>query len=284
MLQKLLHELSCTAWAVEEWALNAMQSSVIAGRAAAPEILPIETKRGGNVAIVQIRGVIMHKDSMLARWFGLATCEGISETINNLVNDETINHIVLDIDSPGGSVFGVGELAEEIFSLRESKKITAISNPLMASAAYWIGSAASEVVAIPSSETGSIGVFGMHIEQSKMLDELGIDVTLISAGKYKTEGNAFEPLTDEAREHMQATINQYYSQFTSAVAKFRGVKSSDVTGGFGQGRVLTAKDAKAAGLVDRIQTQRQFMNKLTATKARTPRRRLQAELNQLSAT
>lgn len=278
MKKQLLHELASTPWAIEDWALNAMQQSIIAGRGNDSELLPIQTKRGGNVGVIQVRGAIVQKESLLSRYFGLATCEGLSAAINTLVGDETVNTIVLDIDSPGGSVFGIDELAGEIFAHRDTKKIIAVSNPLAASAAYWIGSAASEFAAIPSSHTGSIGVFGMHIQQSKMLNDLGIEVTLISAGKYKTEGNAFEPLTDEGREHMQDTINQYYDKFTSDVAKFRGVKKSEVTGGFGQGRVLTAKDAKAAGLIDRIQTKNQLLSKLTATKARTPKRRMAAEI------
>jgi HK97 family phage major capsid protein len=117
-----------------------------------------------------------------------------------------------------------------------------------------LGAAAHEFVVIPSGEVGSIGVFAMHIDVSKALEEFGITVTLVSAGKHKTEGNPFEALSEEARSAIQASVDDYYGMFTRAVAKYRGVSTKEVREGMGEGRVMTAQKAQAAGLVDRVAT------------------------------
>jgi capsid assembly protease len=124
----------------------------------------------------------------------------------------------------------------------------------MASAAYWLAASASEIVALPSAQVGSIGVFSMHEDVSKALDEKGVKVTLISAGKFKTEGNPFEPLSDDAKAAVQGTVDFYYGQFTSDVANGRGVAVDSVRAGFGEGRVVTAKDALKLGMIDRVGT------------------------------
>jgi ClpP class serine protease len=85
-----------------------------------------------------------------------------------------------------------------------------------------------------------------------MVENEGVKVSLVSAGKYKTEGNPFEPLTDEAREAIQEMVDDYYSMFINAVARNRGVSASDVRGGFGEGRVVSADKAVALGMVDRV--------------------------------
>jgi membrane-bound ClpP family serine protease len=82
-------------------------------------------------------------------------------------NDPNVKAVVIDVDSPGGSVDGVAELFDQIYSARGSKPITAISNTLMASAAYWIGTAADELVVSPSGQVGSVGVYMVHDDFSK---------------------------------------------------------------------------------------------------------------------
>jgi signal peptide peptidase SppA len=134
---------------------------------------------------------------------------------------------------------------------------------MMASAAYWLASQADEIVSIPSGNVGSIGVFSAHQDLSAALEKEGIKVTLIKAGKFKVEGNPFEPLSDEARAQIQTRVDDAYSQFTKDVARGRGVKPSDVRGGYGEGRALPAKEAKAVGLIDRIATMDEVLGKLT---------------------
>jgi signal peptide peptidase SppA len=141
-----------------------------------------------------------------------------------------------------------------MYEMRGKKAQIAQVNDLAASAAYWLASQADEIVSIPSGTAGSIGVFTVHQDLSEALAKEGIKVDVIRAGKYKVEGNPFEPLSDEGRAFIQARVDEAYSSFVKDVARGRGVNVSDVKGGYGQGRALSAKDALTAGLIDRIGT------------------------------
>ena len=105
-----------------------------------------------------------------------------------------------------------------------------------------------------SGQVGSIGVYGVHEDLSKAAERLGVKTTLISAGKYKTEGNPWEPLSDLARSEMQSKVDAHYRQFTDDVAFGRGVSPGAVVKGYGEGRMLLARPALAAGMVDEIGT------------------------------
>ena len=213
-------------------------------------------RSSGTVAVVPIVGVI---DQRRNYWGNVFTDE-LGPMLDSLVANESIGAIVLDVDSPGGSVSGVPELAEHIRGLRGTKPIYSISNPQMASAAYWLGTAADKTFVTPSGEVGSIGVWTMHIELTKMLEEWGVKITGISAGKYKVEGNWWEPLGDEAKASMQADVDAYYGMFLDAVAKNRGRRSSTVQREFGEGRMVMAEGtednpgAVKRGMADGIAT------------------------------
>ncbi|NJN53292.1 MAG: S49 family peptidase [Anaerolineae bacterium] len=187
---------------------------------------------------------------MMSEMSGAVSVQKFTAQFRAALRDPDIASIVIDVDSPGGQVGGVEELAAEIFDARGQKPITAVVNTLAASAAYWIASAADEIVISPSGQAGSIGVFLIHEDMSAALAAAGETVTLISAGKYKVEGNPFEPLTEEARGAMQEMVNEYYGMFTKAVARNRGVKVADVRNGFGEGRVVGAGQAVALGMAD----------------------------------
>jgi signal peptide peptidase SppA len=182
---------------------------------------------------------------------------------------------VLDIDSPGGSIAGITELAAEIRSARGAKPIVAVANTLAASAAYWLGSQADQFVVTPSGHVGSIGVYAVHQDVSKMLDEAGVKMTIVSAGPHKTEGNEFEPLTDEARAEIQARVDASYDQFVEDVAAGRNVPVATVRADFGGGRVLTARDALKAGMVDRVETLAQTIQRVG--RSASSARRMSAE-------
>lgn len=222
----------------------------------------------GAVAVIPIYGVISQRMDMMTEMSGGTSTEAVGAAFTSAMRDPQVSAIVLDIDSPGGSVSGVPELAETIRKARGEKPIIAVANSLMASAAYWIGSAAEEVVASPSADVGSIGVYQIHVDASGFYQGQGLRHTMISAGKYKTEGNPYEPLDDDAREAMQGAVNEWYGLFTAAVAKHRDDTPAAVREGYGQGRVLTAKQAKAAGLVDRIATLDDVLAELASGKAR----------------
>lgn len=212
-------------------------------------------EKKGAVAVLPIFGIINQRVSnMDVSSGGMFSIDKFSQTFRQAVADPNVKAIVLNIDSPGGGVFGVAELADEIYAARSQKHIVAVANSLAASAAYWIASAADELVVTPGGMVGSIGVYMMHDDLSAAYEAAGIKTTIIQAGKYKTEGNSLEPLTDEARQALQDDVNAYYDMFIENVAKGRGIAAKDVRNGYGEGRVLNAKGAKAAGMVDRIDT------------------------------
>jgi signal peptide peptidase SppA len=251
--------------------------SVLAFRAAGHEFTAYEIKArigdgGGDsprqasqgaVAVIPIRGVLANRMSGMEESSGGASAEQIGAKVAHAAADPDIKTIVYDIDSPGGTVPGIQELAAQMFALRGVKKQVAQVNDCACSAAYWLASQCDEIVSIPSGTTGSIGVFAAHEDLSAALDKEGIKVTLISAGKYKTSGNPFEPLSDEERAVIQARVDDAYGQFVKDVARGRGVTPADVRNGMGQGRALGAKEAKAAGLIDRIETMDVTLARLT---------------------
>lgn len=215
----------------------------------------------GDIAILPLKGVIDNHSSWVLDWFGGTSCDDFGYTIESAANDSKIKTIIISVDSPGGSVYGVQELSDRIYNLRNKKQIIAISNSLNASAAYWISSAAHKVYVNPSSETGSIGVVAIHQDISEAEKEFGIKTTVIKAGRYKAEGNPHEPLSDEAIASYQSRIDDYYESFTKAVARNRGVSQSDVKKNFGEGRVFGSKQAVSSGMADRVISFDDFMKK-----------------------
>jgi len=209
---------------------------------------------GTAIAVIPVVGTLIPRGNMLMEASGAVSVQQLTARFRAALNDPEVGSIVLDVDSPGGQVGGIEELATEIYQARGQKSIVAVANGLAASAAYWLTSAASELVVTPSGEVGSIGVFAIHEDYSAMLDKVGVKVSLISAGKYKTEGNPFEPLGEEAQAAVQGMVNDYYDMFTRAVARGRGVSQADVIAGFGEGRVVMAEQAVRLGMADRVAT------------------------------
>ncbi len=222
------------------------------------------------VAVLGIYGIISQRADMFTEMSGGTSIERVSARFRQALADPAVKAIVFDFDSPGGGVYGVDELAAEIREARGQKPSAAVANSLAASAGYWLASAAGELSVTPSGEVGSIGVYAAHEDLSGMMEQDGVKMTLISAGKYKTEGNPFEPLSDEAKGYLQGRVDDYYRAFVGAVAKGRGVTPESVRKGFGQGRVVGAQAAKAEGMADRIETLDEALRRIGARRKATP--------------
>jgi signal peptide peptidase SppA len=207
-----------------------------------------------TVAVLPIRGLVMQHQSYWTE-IGVATStDQLAAQLTTLSADSSVAAIVLDIDSPGGGVYGVDEAAAVIREVRATTPVIAVANAQAASAAYWLASAASEVVVTPSGEVGSIGVFAEHWDASGWYERLGVKPTLVRAGRYKAEFADIGPLSDEALEELQRLVDENYDRFIAAVAKGRGVSLDTVRGDFGEGRMLTAKAAVRAGMADRVES------------------------------
>lgn len=231
-----------------------------------------QASNADGVAIIPVHGVVEHRASIWSELFGGADTETIGRRLDAAMSDPSVRGIVLDVDSPGGTVPGVQELSDRIYEASHEKPIVAVANSLAASAAYWIASAAGRVVATPGSEVGSIGVYSVHADYSKMLEDDGVKITITKAGKYKAEGNPYEPLSDDAAEYEQRQVDAIYRDFLSSVARGRGVSVATVRENYGQGRTLLATDAASAGLVDEIDTLSGVVARLGGSKMRGVRR------------
>ena len=159
----LLRAIHNTPWAILPEKLEAICEVV--RRHAASALPPTQfaaahprRRASGSVAVLPLYGTISQRMGMMESMSGGTSAEAFGKYFRAAVADPDVGSIVIDIDSPGGSVYGIEELASEILDARGEKQIVAVANSLAASAAYWIGSAAHEFVVTPSGEVGSIGV------------------------------------------------------------------------------------------------------------------------------
>lgn len=239
----------------------------------APEAATQQRSRGGNgsIALIPMYGVIGHRVSALEETSGACSLQRFKARFNEALNSADVKAIVVDIDSPGGVSYGVTEMAQLIYEARGTKPMVAVINPLGCSAALWLGTQFPELVITPSGLTGSLGVYMLHEDWSQANEMMGVKPTYIQFGKYKTEGNYNEPLGDEAAAHFQAIVDQTGREFAADVARGRGIPLAKVLSDFGQGRCLLPAEAKAVGMVDRIQTLDQVLSRLGATAGKTVR-------------
>lgn len=250
--------LKSTVWAIQPEKLEEI-ITVLQLKASGVEV-PYEAaterppERRQGVAVLPLVGVIGQRMNIFMKFSGGTSTELFARDLRALMADPEVGAVLIDIDSPGGGVFGVPELAQEIFENRGKKPIVGVANSFSASAAYWIGSAVDELVVTPSGEVGSIGVYALHTEFSEADARDGIRNTFIKAGRLKTAGNELEPLGEEARAYLQSGVDRYYDMFTAAVAKYRGKKVGEVREGFGEGGMVGAHDAVKMGMADRVGT------------------------------
>ena len=217
-----------------------------------------------GVAVISVMGIIAQHASQVDDISGPGgtSTDRVSKSLQLALAEPTIKSIILNFDSPGGSVHGVQALAEEVYRARLRKPIVAQVNSLAASAAYWIASAANEIIMTPGAQAGSIGVYALHSDASKFTEKEGFKFTFVSAGKYKVEGNPYEPLGDVAALAMKKVVDSYYEDFVTGVARGRGVTPDRVRNGFGEGRVVKDREAVSIGMADRIATLDQTLQRL----------------------
>jgi signal peptide peptidase SppA len=205
-----------------------------------------------NVAVVKVHGPISKQTSFFSFFFGGTSLDRLSKVFTEAIEDPEASAVLLDIDSPGGTIGGLEAFSDLVYSSRGEKPIVAFANGMMASAAYWIGSAADTIVAESTAEVGSIGVLMVHYDWSQNDAKYGLKRTFLSAGKYKALGNDAEPLSEEARRTFQAELDYLYDVFAGTVARNRGVDVGTVLEGMADGRIFIGQQAKDAGLVDSI--------------------------------
>lgn len=212
------------------------------------------TTTPAGVRVIPLMGVISQRMNMFNDISGGTSNEQLAAAVNEAVADPKVKAIVLRVDSPGGTVLGTAEVADAVLKARAVKPIVAVADGQMCSAAYFIASAASEIIASPSSDLGSIGCLLVHRESAKANETAGVKYTIIKAGAHKADMNPYEPLSEQGLATGREMVRTHYNIFVEAVARHRGLTFSEIEDRYGQGKTFVGAQAVARGLADRVGT------------------------------
>ncbi|SAK69536.1 peptidase S49 [Caballeronia pedi] len=212
--------------------------------------------------IIPVSGILVSRSAHLNACEPMTSYEGLRSSVNQAAADPAVEHIILDIDSTGGTSTGAFELANDIRAATKLKPITAIVNFSAFSGGYLIAAAASNVIVSQTSGVGSIGVIAKHLDVSKRDEQQGIKVTSVFAGGRKNDLTPHEPLSDQSLERLTSMVQTNYVQFVDAIAQFRGLTTQAVKDT--QAGVFFGKDGVAAGLADSVETPQAAVNRIAS--------------------
>ena len=261
-----LLELVTGCWAIEPEKLREIQAIYATHlRGERIDVQAVETRLGrplhaeqqeysveqGGVAVLQASGVMAPKANLFMQISGGISTRMLTRQLESAAVDARVSSIVLAMDTPGGNVLGVPELAATVYELAQKKPIVVHSSETLASAGYWTGAAANAIyISGPVVQVGSIGVVvSRNYNPSASSQE-----EHIVAGKYKRLSKSNEPLSDESRAVVQADVDYVYTLFVDAVAQYRGTSTQQVLDHMADGRVFRGQQAINAGLVDGVST------------------------------
>jgi len=207
-----------------------------------------ERAQDENVAIVIAAGEILDGSQSP----GTVGADSTSALLRQALNDESVKAVVLRVDSPGGSKFASEVISNHVIALRGAgKPVVASMSGVAASGGYWISSAADQIVASPSTITGSIGIFGMIPTFQRTLATVGIATDGVGTTPWSGELRPDRAMSDNTKQFVQLIIEDGYDDFVSKVASDRGMEKPAVDS-IGQGQVWTGADALSNGLIDQF--------------------------------
>lgn len=200
-----------------------------------------------KIAIIPIHGEVVTEDSSDP---SVVSAQTIKAMVQQAKDDPHVQAVILDVDSPGGSVVAAGEMYDALKSLH--KPIVALySGDLAASGGLYVSMAANKIVSYPETLTGSIGVIAEFVDISQLMQKYGITVNTIKSGQFKDIGSYSRPMTDQERAMLQSLINESYNRFVQIVAQNRHL-SIDQVKSFADGRIYSGVTAKQLGMVDQL--------------------------------
>ncbi|MCK9570141.1 S49 family peptidase [Candidatus Pacearchaeota archaeon] len=252
-------------WAAEPWAMEPARCEALFARLSPladriEALSRIEVTREppklnivDGVAVIPISGILLKSVPPWLAFFGIdASSYGqIASLVNQAVASPQVASIRLEVDSPGGTIAGLLEAARAIRMARDSKPVTARVQDLAASAAYWLASQAGSIRADLNAEVGSIGVYMVYYDMSKMAAEEGVTVHVIASGEHKGMGVPGAPITDLQIAATREVIEGIADNFIAAVADGRGMAPAEARA-LATGRLWEAKAALANKLIDRL--------------------------------
>ena len=230
-----------------------------------------------GVAVIPIVGSMSHRSTGIEAMSGMTSYSTLQRQFEAAFNDPNVGSILMDIDSPGGSVAGAFDFRDYLMSKKGTKPVYALARDAMCSAAYLIGSTADKVYATQTARVGSIGVVAMHTDASGKMEKEGLKPTFISAGKFKTAGNPYEKLEGEKLKYLQDSVDESYDMFINAVADARGIDKKAIRDT--EARVYGGKKAVEIGLADGIRTYESVLAEMSAPNFTTQGTKMENELN-----
>lgn len=269
---KIWNRISGEPWAITESALQTILE-IAARENESPQAVAAKLGRNlqntysvmerDGVAIIPVTGPLFRYANLFTAISGASSYELIARDFTTALENPQIKGIILDIDSPGGEVNGVSELSNMVYAARGKKPVVAYASGDAASGAYWIASAADEIVVSETSALGSIGVVGVYRGKSAGTNS---DVEIVSS---QSPHKRLDPQTDEGRARLQARIDSMADVFIGAIARNRDVAREIVQTHYGGGDVLIGARAVEAGLADRVGSLEQLIQELS-TSAKSP--------------
>jgi len=209
-------------------------------------------RRQGHVALVEVRGAIVTGRTRRGPMGRQVGSDSVGAALRAATNDERVRAVVLHVDSPGGSAVASDTIWREVCRVRDAGKPVVVSmGQAAASGGYYIACPADVIVALPSTLTGSIGVFGGKMVVRELLDRLGLTTGSVSHGARSLMFSARQGFSDDERERLAATIDAIYEDFVAKVAQGRGRSVPEIES-IARGRVWTGSDALGIGLVDEL--------------------------------
>jgi len=198
-----------------------------------------------TIEVIPVHGIIGRHLSQMETMCGGCDLDRVEAAIAQAVGNDSVEAIVLHVDSPGGVTDGIDSAAEAVASAARQKPVYAFTDTMMCSAAYWLCAGASQIHATAFADVGSIGVYMAWIDQSKFMENEGLELKIYKAGRLKAMLLPGQ-MTEEASAHLQAQIDLIYEAFTAHVAAHRVNVESDSM----QGQSFLGQQALDLNLVD----------------------------------
>lgn len=216
-----------------------------------------------GVAVIPIHGTLLNRCNY--SWGFVTGYQYIRRMMNAALEDDDVDVIVFDVDSPGGEASGCFELAREIMAGRRVKPSLAMVDSVAASGGMALAGAATTMYAIPSARVGSIGVYRMHVSYEGAHKQAGIKVTFAAAGEHKVDGNPYEDLPKAVLDEWRESAGKTWDDFISLVAEARDMSEDDVRAT--QARIYRADEALAKGLINAVKTPTEAIGAFLAEQA-----------------
>ncbi len=232
----------------------------------APRFESYLIKDFNNVGVISIKGGLTNQDNWITQLFGLTTYPEIIRAASELMSDDSITDIVLDIDSGGGTAQGIESVSRSLEAVAKVKPIHAATGGTMASAAYWIGATAKQLTSTGMAQLGSIGVIATHLSLVGMLEQAGVEATVVRAGKYKAPGSPYEKLSEQNQGILQKELDTLHGFFLDHVAEHRSLNVS-TKAEWGEGQMFFGQEAIDVGLADKIMSPEALVVSLENTDA-----------------